>query len=188
MHLYNSYSDEQLISLLRDSDESAFTELYNRYWEILFAISYNYCKQKETAEGVVQDVFMSLWDKRSAINISNIGAYLATAAKFSIFKQVARQKRRQELAAQNLISDDTVNEEATMDARFLQEYVNGIVEQLPEHCRIVYKLRRESDLSVNEIASQLNISPKTATNHLTKALKIISVALKNAHLWLLFFL
>lgn len=188
MHLYKSYSDEQLISLLHDSDEGAFTELYNRYWEILFAISYNYCKQKETAEEVVQDVFMSLWDKRSAVKISDIGAYLATSAKFSIFKQIARQKRRQVLAARNLTSDDTVNEEANIDARFLQEYVNGIVEQLPEQCRIVYRLRREGDLSINEIASQLNISPKTATNHLTKALKSIGIALKNAQLWVLFFL
>lgn len=188
MYLYNSYSDEQLISLLQDSDEGAFTELYNRYWKILFAISYNYCKQKETAEEVVQDVFMRLWDNRSVVDINDIGAYLATSAKFSIFKHIVRQRRRQELATEHLADEEIFNEEAEIDARFLREFVNGIVEQLPEQCRIVYKLRREDDLSIKEIAVQLNISPKTAANHLTKALKSIGVALKNSHLlWLLFF-
>lgn len=190
MHLvtvYNSYTDGQLLSLLQHSDEGAFTELYNRYWEVLFAISYNYCRQKETAEGIVQEIFMLLWDKRAVIKINDIGAYLATAVKFGVFRHIAREKRRRELRIQNLASQDIVDEEAEINARFLQEYVNGIVESLPEQCRIVYKLRREDDLSINEIAEQLNISPKTATNHLTRALKSISIALRKAHLWLFFF-
>jgi RNA polymerase sigma-70 factor (ECF subfamily) len=180
VHLYDCYNDRQLLSLLQSSDERAFTELYNRYWEILFAISYNYCKHKETAEEIVQEVFMRLWDKRSAVNINDIGAYLATAVKFSIFKHITREKRRQELLAQYLAPQDAIDEEAEINARFLQEYVNGVIEKLPEQCRIVYKLRREEDLSIREIAEQLHLSPKTATNHLTKALKSIGLALKNS--------
>lgn len=188
VYLYKSYSDERLVSLLQDNDERAFTELYNRYWEVLFAISYNYCKQKETAEGVVQDIFMRLWDKRNTVKISDVGAYLATAVKFGVFKHIAREKRRQELISQHITPQDISDEESEVYARFLREYINGIVEQLPEQCRIVYKLRREEDFSINEIAKQLNISPKTATNHLTKALKSIGISLKNAQLWVLFFL
>src|SRR6188474_853020 len=101
MALYSAYTDEQLIHLLQSSDGAAFTELYNRYWEQLFAISYNYSKQKETAEEVVQEVFMSLWDRRNTVDINDLAAYLATASKFSILKHLLKNKRRKQLLEQH---------------------------------------------------------------------------------------
>ncbi len=184
---YKTHSDEQLVTLLQAGDETAFTEIYNRYWEVLFAISYSHCQQKQASEEVVQEIFMLLWDKRTKVKIDHLGAYLATAAKFSIFKRQSREARRKELLLKNVRPINKVDEEAKITALFLEEYVKGIVEQLPEKCQIVYKLRREEHLSIPEIADKLNIADKTAANHLTRALKVIKDALKGAHNSILLF-
>ena len=50
--------------------EKAFTEIYNRYWKIVFAIAYSRLKDNCLAEDILHDVFASLWAnrKKSAIN------------------------------------------------------------------------------------------------------------------------
>ena len=90
---YSTRTDEQLMSLLKKSDRGAFTEVNNRYWEILFAISYNYSRSKEVAEEIVQDTLMRLWDRRGELDIKDAGAYLATAVKFGVFKHITREKK-----------------------------------------------------------------------------------------------
>lgn len=70
----------------------------------------------------------------------------------------------------------------------LQEIYHKTVDALPERCREVFKLSRNEDLSVKEIAKRLEISPKTVENQMTKALKHLRLALKETVLLALFFL
>lgn len=179
MRLYQSYSEDRLVAALRRGDARAFTEIYERYWEKLFAIAYHYSHQKETAEEVVQEIFLRLWDKRSTVLIEDLGAYLATACKFSVFKHTVRQKRRQELLNRHLTPVSVADDEEAITARFLEEYVQGVIETLPKQCRVVYELRRKEDLSIEEIARVLDISPHTARNHLNKALKTLRYSLRD---------
>lgn len=174
MKIYSQYNDELLIELLRTSDEKAFTEIYGRYWELLYAIGYNYCREKPVAEEIVQDVFMSLWHRRTEIIIKDLPAYLATACKFSVFKHLNKLKRRSELLEEHMLPVvPDINEEDNINARFLQEYISGVIEQLPTQCKTVFLYSREKGFSNSEIASQMNISVKTVESHLTKALKTL---------------
>jgi len=59
-----SLSDIQLIGLLRSEDRHAFSEIYTRYWEKLFTVAANKTGKPEKAEEVVQDIFISLWQRR----------------------------------------------------------------------------------------------------------------------------
>ncbi|RFS25132.1 RNA polymerase sigma-70 factor [Chitinophaga silvatica] len=174
----NELTDEQLSILLQTGDEAAFTTIYNRYWSKLLAMAYHYTKDKAAAEEVLQEVFMQLWDRREILDIQNIGAYLATAVKFSIFNQLLKNKRRKSLAAANYIQPSVQFDEELIEARFLDEYIKGVVSKLPEKCQLVFRYSREEALPVNEIASTLNISPKTVEAHLTKALKILRSSLR----------
>lgn len=174
----NDLDDIQLMELLRAGSEPAFTEIYNRYWEKLLGIAYGHTKDKSTAEEILQEVFLSLWNRKEVIEVQSLQGYLATAVKFSIFKQHQRQRRRIEIEQSEykvqLLSED----EDEIDARFLKEYINGIVEQLPEKCQLVFRYSRESGLNIPEIAKEMNIAEKTVESHLTKALKTIRLNLK----------
>src|SRR6187402_2214945 len=89
--------DPSLLLLVRNGNEAAFKEVYNRYWERLVTIGYYHTKNTQLAEEIVGDVLIGLWQKRSALDIQSLPAYLATAVKFSVFKAIHRTKRREEL-------------------------------------------------------------------------------------------
>lgn len=178
--LYSSYPDEQLVVLLRDNDEEAFGEIYHRYWDKLLAIGYNHARNKELAEEIVQDVLLSLWSRRHEMEIGRLAAWLATAVKFSVFKSLTRENRRKDLLQQNsTVIPNAAFDEELIQAKFLKEYVDGLVAGLPEQCRLVFVYSRDHQLSNKEIAATLNLSPKTVESHLTKALKTLRNLLGN---------
>ena len=179
MALYSTYSDEQLLVMLRNNDDEAFVEIYNRYWDKLLAIGYNHARNKEIAEEIVQDVFMSLWNRRQNSDIDRLAPYLATAVKFTVFKTLARENRRKALLAGQLTEVTASPDEAAIEAKFLKEYLDGVVAGLPEKCRLVFTYSREHQLSTKEIAATLQLSHKTVESHLTKALKTIRHYLGN---------
>ena len=184
---YSTHSDEQLVVLLRNDDGEAFVEIYNRYWDKLLAIGYNHARSKEIAEEIVQDVLMSLWTRRNSMEIGRLAAYLATAVKFAVFKVLAKESRRKTLLAGQLADNEISLDEATIEAKFLKEYLDGVVAGLPEKCRLVFTYSREHQLSTKEIADALQLSHKTVESHLTKALKTIRHYLGNHRFFTLLF-
>jgi RNA polymerase sigma-70 factor (ECF subfamily) len=184
MYNYNIYSDHELITLLKGDDHAAFTEIYKRYWKKMLLIAWNHSHDKATSKDIVHDVFMSLWDRRNTVEILNLSAFLATSVKFSIFKFYQKESRRTELINRNYQFEELTNDEDKLDALFLNEYINGIVEEMPEKCRLVFSLSRDLGMKNAEIADKLNITEKGVEANLTRALKIIRAELKK-NIWLL---
>lgn len=182
MASYQILTDIELTACIRSGDELAFTEVYSRYWKKLLAIAYHYTKDKIVAEEIVQEVFISLWNRRNKVKIKSLANYLATAIKFSVFKQLARQKRRLDIVRSISEPAPLSLDEQEIDARFLKEYITGIVEQLPDKCRLVFKYSRDNGLTIPEIARQMELSEKTVESHLTKALKTIRLDLDRSGL------
>ena len=55
------YEDEYLLSLLRQGSQDAFTQIYNKYYSLLYSLSFRYLQVREVAEDVVQQVYLRLW-------------------------------------------------------------------------------------------------------------------------------
>jgi RNA polymerase sigma-70 factor (family 1) len=176
---YQLLEDDALVALLKKGDDGAFTEIYNRYLNKLLAIAYNHTKDKSDAEEIVQDVFISLWNRKHVLEIQSLKNYLATATKFTVFTIYYKPIKKKEKLLQKLNVVSFQSDEEKIDAKFLHEYIHGFVEQLPEKCRTVFKYSRESELSIPEIAEKMNIAEKTAEAHLTKALKTLRLSLKH---------
>ncbi|BAU54089.1 RNA polymerase sigma-70 factor [Mucilaginibacter gotjawali] len=176
---YNLYTDDELASLLKEDDQAAFTEIYKRYWKKMLLIAWNHSNDKDASKDIVHEIFISLWERRHQVEVLNLAAFLVTSVKFSIFKYYQRENRRAELARQNYEFNELTSDEEKLDALFLQEYINGIVEEMPEKCRLVFRYSREMGMKNNEIASKINITEKGVEANLTRALKIIRSELKN---------
>lgn len=185
MNRYLAQTDVELIASLREDDSQAFAEIYQRYWQKLLAIAYHHSKDKIIAEEIVQEVFIGLWNRRNELHIDKLSAYLATAVKLSVFKQYVRQKRRNQIKEETADPLLTSWDEEKIYSRFLQQHINGIVDVLPEKCRLVFRLSREEGLSIPEVAQRMGIAEKTAEAHLTKALKVLKLRLNRPYLWVL---
>jgi RNA polymerase sigma-70 factor (family 1) len=179
--VYDRYSDEDLLSFLLQGDDKAFTEIYNRYWQQLFSVAVNKLdKDFPLAEDVVQELFTDIWNRRKTMdNVKNLPAWLATAVKYKIID--ARLKRSknssQSTDAAMDISDHSTTEQLSFNE--LEERLARLVRSLPEKCRLVYMLSRETTYSQKEIAGILNISERTVESHVARALKVIRTGLKN---------
>lgn len=174
------FGDEQLVSALQMGDATAMTEIYDRYWRKLLAIAYNHTKDKSTSQEIVQEVLIKLWDRREDVRIDSLPNYLATAVKYSVINYAVRERRRSEIAFKVISQTDTYFDDENIYAQFLQEYISGVVETLPEKCKLVFKSSRESGKTARQIAMELDISEKTVEAHLSKALKSIRYSLRNA--------
>jgi RNA polymerase sigma-70 factor (family 1) len=182
---HNKLDEQELASLFSAGNDLVFTEIYNRYWNKLLAIAYNHTKDKSAAEEIVQEVFVSLWSKRDIIHVQSLSRYLAKAVKFLVFKQIHRRKRQIELQQNNYLPGTVEIGDDVIEAKFLQDYINRIVDELPEKCRLVFKYSRQAGMSIPEIAALMDISEKTVESHLTKALKTLRVGLVRYRLLLI---
>ena len=187
MYSYPDLTDQQLLPLFTTGDEMAFSELYNRYWKKLLAIAYHHTKDKMLAEEIVQEIFITLWARKSNTPIASMEGYLATAVKFSVYKFLYRQRRRTEIENGTCAKDVSFLCQQQIEARFTQEYINGLVEELPEKCRLVFRYSRNEGLSIPEISREMNIAEKTVEAHLTKGLKMLRLSLRRAGYLLLLF-
>ncbi|HEY9197289.1 MAG TPA: sigma-70 family RNA polymerase sigma factor [Mucilaginibacter sp.] len=181
---YRTYTDDELTALLKQGDHAAYTEIYKRYWKKLLLMAWNHSKDDVAAKDIVHDVFISLWERYTEIEINNLPAFLATSVKFNIYKYYQKQQRRMDLAAKNYQFETVVNDEDKLDALFLKEYVDGIVEKMPEKCRLVFAYSRNMGMKNSEIATKIQITEKGVEANLTRALRIIRGELKN-HGWIL---
>lgn len=173
MASYTTYNDELLVQLLQSDDEKAFREIYERYWKRLLYVAGKKLKDIALAEELVQDVFLDIWKRRSSLIITGeLQAYLSVAMKYKVIKAQARLQRAEDyklFAAHNL-SQSASSTEEYLDFEELKDRLQQLVADLPEKCRLAYKLREEG-LSQREIAQQMKISESTVESHIVKALK-----------------
>lgn len=178
MKTYKKYEDQQLLHLLSAEDnKAAFTELYNRFWQQLFAIAYNRIQEKETAEDIVHDVFAGLWVNRKKVKIESLENYLAVAVKYAVLGKIRKKIREREWEhnTEATLVIDLPIEESIHNKRIL-EIVKEEVEKLPEKCKLIFKYSREEGMPVKQIARELHLSPKTVENQLTKAIRQLRLA------------
>ena len=67
----------------------------------------------------------------------------------------------------------------TIEDRLALGKILDLSNQLPEKCRLVFQYNKLDDQPLEAVARRLNISPMTAEAHLTKALKIIRLSMRD---------
>lgn len=182
MREYQLHTDEQLLLLLKDDDENAFTEIYHRYWKLLFSVAANKLKNLADAEEAVQDIFTDLWRRRAEINISySLKSFLAGAIRYRVYTVLAayqnQQKKLKSLKEVDVVANSSAEE--VFDLKLLEEEIGKISARLPDRCKLVYQLSREAGYSNKQIARSLQISEKTVEAQITKALRHLRAVLQS---------
>jgi len=175
---YAALDDQDLLLFLQQGNEKAFSEIYRRYWEKLVAIGYFHTRDKQMAEEIVSDVLIGLWNRRQELEVRSLSAWLGTAVKYAVFKVMVRNQRRQDILAKQVGSGEDDETQKKQDARFMREFLDGVIETLPEKTRLVFRYSREDQLSVGEIAKKMELSPKSVEYHITRALKTLKKYIK----------
>jgi RNA polymerase sigma-70 factor (family 1) len=175
------HTDETLLSLVADGDKEAFTMLYRRYWQSLFASAAKALRSKTDAADLVQDIFLSIWNRRDALSVTgSLSAYLQTSVRYKVIKYVEKNITRRDyltLLTEMLVSYQPPDAESQLQIKELQGVIQSAVDQMPNKMREVYQLSRQHHLSHKEIAERLEISDETVKKHIQHALQIIKTAI-----------
>lgn len=168
-------NDTDLLASMAQDDERAFTELYERYWKIIYGYAYNRLRDPELCKEIIQNIFSALWERRSVLKISSVPSYLFRSVKNAIIDAMNETSRRR-MYADRFYSlypsgqlDNTLQEQ--QDVKHLEEQIARSLSHLPDYYGRAFKLSRMEHLTSAEIAKRMNISVRTADNYITHALK-----------------
>lgn len=176
MPSYSSFTDIELVHLLKLDDQNAFLEIYNRFQGILYIYACKITKDNDDAEDIVQEVFVYLWDKRSTtILTSSISSYLYSAVRYKFFNLLDRKKIRTDyrLSFQQFLDQGEYITDNYIREKEFSNLIEKEISALPDKMREIFELSRKQYLSRKEIAEKLNLSEKTVKNQINNALKIL---------------
>jgi RNA polymerase sigma-70 factor (family 1) len=177
---YRYYPDQELTRLIcQQNNELAFSELYTRHVRLLVHTAIRKTGVKTTAEDLVQEVFFKFWTGRHKYDIQkNPQAYLQGMLKHNIVNHYYQEQRRQALSIDTIESPVDDETQENLDYNLLSELYEQSLLKLPEKCRQVFVLSRKG-YSLKEIAAAQDISEKTVEAHVSKALRILRVEMKD---------
>ena len=167
---------EELIAL-KNGSHKAFEAIYNRYagklYNFIMTISHG---DKYMSEEVIQSAFVRLWETKERIDPEkSILFYLSTISRNLLFNRYQRQTI--EFLYQKLMINEqkpyhrqTENE---IDRKWLESFVDELIDQLPPARKKIFILRKKEDLSTREIAEAMNISVSTVETQLSLAMKFM---------------
>jgi RNA polymerase sigma-70 factor (family 1) len=173
-------TDQQILEHLAQSDVRAFDFLYQKYFSKLYGAVYKRLQNRELTEEVVQELFISLWERRTVLSItSTLESYLFSSVKYLVIAQHKKNNLFEKYSnSLNPEADDDNFTEQVVAFDELNEAYQNALNLLPERCREVFVLKRNG-LSQREISEKMDISEKTVENQMTKALKILRDALSD---------
>jgi len=168
-------SYQHLISAIEKGNERAFGMLYDLFSGDLSRYILSKVVSTEVAQDILHDLFLSLWKNRERIQkIHSLPSYLYSSCRYLIIahfrnhmREVSKDYNLEELD----VLDNSVPLEDRLHFRYIIDMVENEIENLPEKCRLIFKLSRHDFLSNKEIAERLQISESTVEKHINKALK-----------------
>ena len=183
------FDDEKsLVKQLSKGNLLAFNTLFQKYSSRLYYFAFRYLKSEDEAEELVQEVFTIIWEKRRNLKEElSFKSFLFTIS-FNIIKKHFRARTYLSEYYKKIanIETDTVTSQKIIYNSLFQ-FLNELVNKLPERRREIFIKSRFEGLSIKEIAKNLGISHKTVENQLTDALKYIRANLEKESIQVILF-
>jgi RNA polymerase sigma-70 factor, ECF subfamily len=153
----------------------SYERLFQLHWGPLVRYARGIVGSSDGAEDIVQEAFLGLWQRREAVDPERVKAFLYRAVRNRSLNE-RRWSRVRDLWRDRESSVERhaplADEEETSDRR-----VREAVASLPRRRREVFELARYHDMSYEQIAFTLAISPQTVANHMSAALRDLRRAL-----------
>lgn len=161
------------------SKVQTYEKLFHNYYNPLVQYAITLLKDADDAEDIVQQVFVSFWEKYDSIEVhTSERAMLYKSVYNACLNKIKFRKVRTSFAQEYTsdVENHTAIEE--LQAKELQHTINAAIESMPEQCGKIFKMSRFEQLKYQEIADQLGLSVKTIENQMGKALKLVRESLK----------
>src|ERR1700712_3425191 len=126
--------------IARYDDQQAYKALFTAFYPPLFSFVNHLVRSRETAEEIISDIFMKLWEKRQDLEtISNLRVYCFVAAKnLSLnYMEARRRLTTLPLEEQSELSFHGDPEQIMITGEMMKR-IRMAIDDLPDRCRLVF--------------------------------------------------
>ncbi len=179
MESMKQMTDDMLVSLYLQGNNSAFDILLNRHQDRLFNYIYFIVRSKELAEDIFQETFVKAIVTLQQGRYTNDGKFSAwiTRIAHNLVIDQFRTERNENLVSNDESEIDLFNNaklvEGNVENRMVNEQVlkdvRALIDELPDCQREVVFMRYYQDLSFKEIADITGVSINTALGRMRYA-------------------
>jgi RNA polymerase sigma-70 factor (ECF subfamily) len=166
----------------RPGNEEALEQVFFAYYPKLLLFVERYVLSRDTADDIVKDLFVDLWQQREHLAIrSSLKAYLYAAARNRALNFLRSNRTHGQRLVIRTIEEDELallrspahNPLEGLEEKELVSAVQEAIRMLPGRCKLVLTLHWNDGLRYSEIARVLDISVKTVENHMARAFKLL---------------
>lgn len=151
------------------------SKLFKEFYRDMCKTAYNITRDHASAEDIVQNVFLKLYNQKTALSIEYPKTYLKRITineSIDFYRKNSKNETVDvELERLRVPYEEEDRSKETMEE--LLQKVNKVIDEMPEKCRLVFILKRKEGMTTQEVADELGISVKTVENQITKAFKIL---------------
>lgn len=141
----------------QEEKNKLFENLYNEYFRLLYFVSFNYLKNEQIVEDIVEGVFVNFFQKcherEFILNVKNVKAYLCACARHESLKE----KKSLLAKEQSIDIENTLSKTDSIPEIHLQNLLQSLnedeIEIVIEHVLL--------DLSFREISEKRNVPLNT---------------------------
>lgn len=178
MQNVQNINDLFLLQKLKDGDNIAFQELYNKYYGILYLHVYQKLKDREVAKDIVHDLFISIWQKRADLSINGqVSSYMYVAIRNRVIDYISKEKSKLKYLESLTEPSQQISSETDylLREKLLAEQIESVLDRLSPRVKEVFELSRKEYLSHKEIANKLNISEHSVRGYIKLALRLLKM-------------
>lgn len=180
-------NDKIIINELSKGNKDVFQAVFNQYYPLLAKFAHRYIYEADVCEDLIQDVFATLWEKRSALDIVSLKSYLYTAIKNKCLGYLRHLNVRDKHEVFLIEAYFESSGELVVHNELVQK-IKKILAELPDNMRHIFEQKYLSGLTAAEIAEDLDVSTNTVNTQLKRAKKKIRMGLLSQGIKVLFLL
>ncbi len=168
--------ENEIVRRIIKGDDKAFEIVFNKYFKRLCVYASRFLYSDESAEEVVQEVFVRFWERSESLNPeSSLAAYLYRSVYNTCLNQIKHEKVKDNYKTYmlNYMEHNLPGSDVDDEQKELLKQVYAAIDDLPPMCSEIFKLSRYEGLKYQEIADHLEISLKTVEVQMGKALRVL---------------
>ena len=179
--------EEAVIKLAQEGNREAVRLLFEENKKKIFSLAYQYTKNAEDAEDILQETFIKAYRSLHRFDIKEGNSFSPWLCRIGIncsIDYLRRNKNRKEkdLAQNNIenLASDNVNSnpENTSAQREIREKIDQTLNKLSGQQKIIFILKHYQQLTTREIAEYLNCSEGSVKRQLFRAVSAMKIHLK----------
>jgi RNA polymerase sigma-70 factor (family 1) len=176
MSVNDLHTDEELFALIKEGDHRAYTQIFDRFYIVLYLHAFKILEDEDEAKDVVQELFENIWMKRDFLSLNgSVSSYLYACTRNMVLNLIAHKKVRGRYldSLEAFMGRETYLTDFYVREKELKRIIEKEIASLPQKMGEIFKLSRTECLSHREIASKLKLSELTVKTQVKRALKLL---------------